>query len=462
MATGGMDFDNPAFDKDDYDKDDDRDDDDELYKDDEQFQRTLNTQYEALDTFTGFDREKEENSLLETMTKGFYERNQETFRKVECFLKQDKVGRPMLYVTDDSTDIPLSFYKTKNPEAPIQFYSFDTLQRKYGVNFVRDVLGVTDFDPSAARIKKGRKEFQALISTRNNLSAIEEHIPLQDISSPQEIQDLTNTVDEVETAVKTVYEEIAQTETSFTETTTTTTATQTKVDMREMDGILKAMTTVKEELTNELAKLAETNKDLAKEHRKLEQATSDGDEFQIERISSRIRDLESERSARLEVINVNRDILRSQVNRIKETINKVLKEDTTLAERIKTLFREQGITIVSVLTAFGMIIAVIVEAVIPTTGGGTTTPEPPPKDGGGVKDWIQKQLKNIGKLLAKLAGKAAVALPGIIGSIVSWLLSTLGKTVTWFGEHLWAVVMVVAGLLFTAASNYINQSNKKR
>ena len=39
-------------------------------------------------------------------------------------------------------------------------------------------------------------------------------------------------------------------------------------------------------------------------------------------------------------------------NRIKDTINKILKEDTTLGERIKTLFREQGITIVSVLTAF--------------------------------------------------------------------------------------------------------------
>ena len=64
------------------------------------------------------------------------------------------------------------------------------------------------------------------------------------------------------------------------------------------------------------------------------------------------------------------------MNRIKDTINKILKEDTTLGERIKTLFREQGITIVSVLTAFGMIIGVIVETFIPTTGG-TTSPSNP-------------------------------------------------------------------------------------
>ena len=114
--------------------------------------------------------------------------------------------------------------------------------------------------------------------------------------------------------------------------------------------------------------------------------------------------------------------MRGQINRIKETINKVLKEDTTLDERLRTLFREQAITIVSVLTAIGMIIGVIVEAVIPTSGGAVTPPKPPSsKDG--VKEWVKKQLHNLGMLLAnlagKVAGKAAAALPGVIGSIVS-------------------------------------------
>ena len=40
-------------------------------------------------------------------------------------------------------------------------------------------------------------------------------------------------------------------------------------------------------------------------------------------------------------------------------INKVLKEDTTLGERLKTLFREQGITIVSILTAIGMMLVLL-------------------------------------------------------------------------------------------------------
>jgi hypothetical protein len=67
--------------------------------------------------------------------------------------------------------------------------------------------------------------------------------------------------------------------------------------------------------------------------------------------------------------------------------------------------------------------------------GNSGTPSPPSK--GGVKDWIKKQLSNLGKMLAALAGKAAAALPGIIGSIVSWLLSTLSKAVDWLGNNLW-------------------------
>ena len=148
--------------------------------------------------------------------------------------------------------------------------------------------------------------------------------------------------------------------------------------------------------------------------------------------------------------------MRGQINRIKETINKVLKEDTTLGERLRTLFREQGITIVSVLTAIGMIIGVIVEAVIPTSGGAVTPPKPTSSQGG-VKEWVKKQLHNLGRLLANLAGKAAAALPGVIGSIVSWLLSATGKIVNWFGNNLWALVVAVAGLLYVAAKEWITK-----
>ena len=134
----------------------------------------------------------------------------------------------------------------------------------------------------------------------------------------------------------------------------------------------------------------------------------------------------------------------------------MLREDTTLGEKIRTLFREQGITIVSILTALGMIIGVIVETIIPG-GGGSTTPTPPPKSSG-VRDWVKKQLSNLGKLLANLAGKAASALPGVIGSIVSWLLSATGKVVNWFADNLWALVVSAGGLIYVAAKGWISKT----
>ena len=48
----------------------------------------------------------------------------------------------------------------------------------------------------------------------------------------------------------------------------------------------------------------------------------------------------------------------------------MLDKDTSLAEKILTLFREQGITITSILMAIGMAISVLVEALLPGGGGG--------------------------------------------------------------------------------------------
>ena len=60
----------------------------------------------------------------------------------------------------------------------------------------------------------------------------------------------------------------------------------------------------------------------------------------------------------------------------KETIAKVLDKNTSLAEKIWTLFREQGITIASILTA----ISVLVEALLPGSSGVKGGVKPPPKD----------------------------------------------------------------------------------
>ena len=86
-----------------------------------------------------------------------------------------------------------------------------------------------------------------------------------------------------------------------------------------------------------------------------------------------------------------------------------MKEDTTLGERLRTLFREQGITIVSVLTAIGMIIGVVVEAVILPVGRAVTPSKPPSQ--GGAKEWVKKQLYKLAKLLGKKGKRKVQGVP---------------------------------------------------
>ena len=72
-----------------------------------------------------------------------------------------------------------------------------------------------------------------------------------------------------------------------------------------------------------------------------------------------------------------------------------------MAEKIRALFREQGITIASILTAIGMAIGVLVEALLPGGGGGAVASggEPAPKDEKGFKERIRNKLKTLASLL---------------------------------------------------------------
>ena len=101
-----------------------------------------------------------------------------------------------------------------------------------------------------------------------------------------------------------------------------------------------------------------------------------------EDITKRIDDLNEDLKVRQESIDLLKGRLKNQISSFKETIAKVLHKDTSLAEKIRTLFREQGITIASILTAIGMAIGVLVEALLPGGGGAATSGggEPPLKD----------------------------------------------------------------------------------
>ena len=167
---------------------------------------------------------------------------------------------------------------------------------------------------------------------------------------------------------------------------------------RELAGLVG--TGVRDELASNLAKLtsiddrkSKVERHLAREHRKLTE--TDDTEMKreirdrIRKLESVLSDIELERQARLEALSTNRATLRSQINRIREIFRRFHHEDTTLAERIRTLFREQGITIASMLTAIGMAISTLVLAL---TGGVGSAPVPAskPPDKSGLKEWVKK------------------------------------------------------------------------
>ena len=97
--------------------------------------------------------------------------------------------------------------------------------------------------------------------------------------------------------------------------------------------------------------------------------------------------------------------------------------------------------------AIRMAIGVLFEALLP--GGGAAELPPPPKDEKSLKEWIRNKLKALASLLGQLGIKAAEALPGIIGGIISWILNRVKDVVGWVSQNLWALVVGVGGLVYT-------------
>ena len=77
------------------------------------------------------------------------------------------------------------------------------------------------------------------------------------------------------------------------------------------------------------------------------------------------------------------------------------------------------------------------------------TSRSPPKDEKGLKEWVRSELKALASLLGKLGMKAAEALPGIIGGIISWILNNVKDVVGWVLQNLWALVVGIGGLICT-------------
>ena len=224
--------------------------------------------------------------------------------------------------------------------------------------------------------------------------------------------------------------------------------------LRELEGLDKQLKMIKGSLKVAIAKRIDLEGRIKHEERKLNEIQDPiYSDDQRKMVEDRIKKLRDELNERNEEINILKGEASKQINQIRGSITKFLDKETgTLGERIRTLFKEQGITIVSILTAVGMAIGVLIEALL---GGPSATA---PKSGGtsgggdkkgGAREWIKNKLKALSQLLGKLADKALSSLPGIIGSIISWILNRAKEVVGWLSQNLWALITGVGVLIYT-------------
>ena len=147
--------------------------------------------------------------------------------------------------------------------------------------------------------------------------------------------------------------------------------------------------------------------DIDKEKQKLDEMANDktySDE-QREEVRARLQRFQDEQKAINDQICILKGRYSNQIYQIRESITKFLDKETgTLSERIRTLFKEQGIMIVSILTALGMAIGVLIESLLggptvsTTTSGNTSSGDRK----GGAREWIKNKLKDLSQLFGKL------------------------------------------------------------
>ena len=223
--------------------------------------------------------------------------------------------------------------------------------------------------------------------------------------------------------------------------------------LRELEGLDKQLRTIKGSLKVAIAKRIDLEGRIKHEERKLNEIQDPKySDDQRDMIEGRINKLRGELTERNKEIDILKGEASKQINQIRGSITKFLDKETgTLGERIRTLFKEQGITIVSILTAVGMAIGVLIEALLGAPSASA------PKSGGtsggdkkgGAREWIRNKLKALSQLLGKLADKALASLPGIIGLILSWILNRAKEVIGWLSQNLWALITGVGVLIYT-------------
>ena len=99
-----------------------------------------------------------------------------------------------------------------------------------------------------------------------------------------------------------------------------------------------------------------------------------------------------------------------------------LEEKLSLRERVKNIFKKYGWTLQAVVLAVGVVLSALALAGLNGLKAGTKA--------------VGQGLKTIGQKLGSL-------LPGLIGSIVSFIFKAAGQVFSFLGEHAWLLILAV-------------------
>ena len=311
--------------------------------------------------------------------------------------------------------------------------------RRLGVVKLR-LMGFTsitdeDTNPYRNRYKKAREDIMKLNENLDERSKAIESSSTTDVEAIELMEMTSKDIDGLEQ------------ETSFIE----PTERDKLLPLRELQGLDKQIRTIKGSLKVAIAKRVEyLIKHEENKLNKIQDPIYSDDQRKM--VEDRIKKLRDELYERNEEINILKGEASKQINQIRGSITKFLDKETgTLRDRIKTLFKEQGITIISILTAFGMTLGFLVEALLggPSASAPTSQSTTTSDKKGGAREWIKNKLKALSQLLGKLADKALASLPGIIGSIISWILNRAKEVIGWLSQNLWALITGVGVLIYT-------------
>ena len=254
--------------------------------------------------------------------------------------------------------------------------------RIFGKKFMKDIGFDADKPKSGTKSKIPKKKMKQIemyvdeiddntkqfASVLNELPTTSEdnqdYIMLQDIITKNEIA-TDNSIKLIETSLTEIGED-ASTQTGG-------------LTFRELEGLDKELRTINGSLRSAITKSIAKQVDIDRENQKLEEMANDEtySDKQREEVRARLQRFQDEQKATKDQIRILKGRYSNQIYQIRESITKFLDKETgTLGERIRTLFKEQGIMIVSILTAVGMAIGFLIEALLggpststPTSGG---------------------------------------------------------------------------------------------